>query len=522
MTIDLTRFSPGPLTDAQLNALVDAITAKFNGGVTTSDVASPLKLPGNLDMNSFEILNLYKLWNTRNLAERASGVSVQTVFDEINTAGGGVILLPADTTETLGTSGVSVGANTLIVGEGESSVFATTGTITNHMFRNKVNGDSGIHFVNLKIDNSGASSGNFEGVGFTRTSRCKFTDVLFAVGRRRGVLLTTDSASNPCDRTSFNRCTWLLTGTATAGLHMTDVSRVNVMECDFTQAVASSVGIQYSATGATSKCDRISIVDNEWVFTTGATQKGVEITAPATNGVKQLHVDQNSATSATATVSPWIDIVGSGTTLMSASSIDQNTYRSDGTTATAVIRIRSLRLFSICNNIISTDGTAIGILIGADARSGTAAGCAGFVADSNVISTDETCMAFCHPAGTDNFQLSVISNNSCIMDNAGTGNYEIWNLQADPTTFVMQLTIVGNNAGGSSVVGTWACYTGVGATGGGRAGNANNSFLILQGNVTVGTLVGNSAGDYFRETDVATRKCLTDTDDAGTATDNLR
>ena len=519
MTIDLTRFSPGPLTDAQLNALVDALTAKFNGGITTSDVAAPLKLPGNLDMNSFEILNLYKLWSTRNLAERSSSTTVQNVFDEINTAGGGVVLLPADTTETLGTSGVSVGANTLIVGEGESSVFATTGTITNHMFRNKVNGDSGIQFINLKIDNSGASAGNFEGIGFTRTSRVKFTDVLFAVGRRRGVLLTTDSASNPCDRTNFTRCTFLLTGTATAGLHMTDVTRVSVTDCDFSQSVASSVGIQYAATGATSKCDRISIIDNEWVFATGATQKGIEITAPATNGLKKLQCDQNVAVSATATVSPFIDIIGSGTNLMSNSSIDQNEYTSDGTTATAVIRIRSLRHFSISSNIISTDGTAVGILIGASARSGTAAGCAGFVADANVISTDTTGMAFCHPAGTDNFQLSVVSNNSVL--NETEGSYEIWNLQADPTTFVMQITITGNNAGGTSGV-CWACYTGVGVTGGGRAGNANNSFLILQGNVTVGTLVGNSVGDYFRETDVATRKCLTDTNDAGTATDNLR
>ena len=66
-------FAPGILTADQLNSLVSLLEAKFSGGIVTEDISWPLTAGGNLDMVQFEILNLYKLWNVRNLAERDSG-----------------------------------------------------------------------------------------------------------------------------------------------------------------------------------------------------------------------------------------------------------------------------------------------------------------------------------------------------------------------------------------------------------------------------------------------------------------
>ena len=255
-------FAPGVLTADQLNSLVALLEAKFAGGITTEDISWPLTAGGAIDMNQFELLHLARLWNTRNLAERASTDSVQDVLDDVNSEGGGVILLPSNSTETIGTAGVTVGSNTIIIGEGDTSVFATAGTATNHMFRNKANGNSNIQFLNLKLDNTNTGGGAFNIVNMQRVTKTRFTDLTLAVAAENGIVLTSDSAATSCVDAKIIRVKGTLTNTGDNLVLMKDVQDVTIDDCNFAISTNGSA-IGFSAVGATSNASNIQITNNK-------------------------------------------------------------------------------------------------------------------------------------------------------------------------------------------------------------------------------------------------------------------
>jgi hypothetical protein len=522
MSIVLDRFDPGVLTADQLNALVDAITAKFNGQIGVSDLSSPLKLPGVLDMQQFEILHLYKLWGAYNLAERASTVTLQNVLDTVNSAGGGVIMLPANYTETVGTGGVTVGSNTLFVGQGDTSLFTTGGTMTAGMFRNKANGNSGIHFMNLKIDTTAATGGTQDAVVWTRTVRARFTDVWFTTGRAYAVRLTTDSAASSCLDTNFFRCRFDVSSPAVGAVIMTDVQNANFQNCKFTQGVNTAIAVTFTALGATSNCDRITLDNCKFETSAGTTQSFVQVTAGATAGISDLAITNCKMQAVTATLDYFVDINGGSNTLKTMMRINNNTMRVStglGSLNKAGLRIRNCAKFEVCNNTMGfSSGNGMGFLIGASDASGAVGACTDYTVSENNITANHWGMAFVHPGSGDFDGVVVTDNNVHASLDSG---FAMWNLGGTATALTMKFNFSGNHATGTAPAG-WASYTDLGVTRGGRAGNANTSFLVWQGNVCANVLVGNTAGDDLRETETVTRKCLTDTDDAGAATDNIR
>jgi hypothetical protein len=485
-------FAPGVLTADQLNSLVELLEAKFAGGITTEDISWPLTAGGNIDMDQFELLHLARLWNTRNLAERASTESVQDVLDDINSEGGGVMLLPSNSTETIGTAGVTVGSNTIIIGEGDTSIFATAGTATNHMFRNKANGNSNIQFINLKLTNTNTGGGAYNIVNMQRVTKMRFTDLTLAVGAENGLVLTSDSAGTSCVDAKFVRVKGALTSGGDNLVLLKDVQDVTIDDCNFTISTNGSA-IGFSAVGATSNASKIAIVNNKLDLAYAATASMFSMVGPATTNFLGLNIVNNQMSNSVAASSIHIDVRYAG---LGGLHIVDNTILDLGGGASfdAGIRVRTAANFSVESNNIS--GGTVSILLGADARSGSAATVSDYVCSNNVVTcaTGGTCIAFVHNGTSMN---CIISENKVFSDSTTTGAFEIWNLAAHPTTLVFSAIITGNKAvRGSSTLG-WVNYTGMGTTRGGRAGAANNSYLLFMHNNVQGTVVSGAAGADF-------------------------
>ena len=503
MPIQITQFSPGVLTAAQLNALVDAVVAKFNGQVTTGDILFPLTAGGNIDMSQFDLLHVYKFWQSRNLSERASSVTFQDVLDQVNTAGGGIVLLPANSTEIVGTTGVTVGTNTVIMGQGDTSIFNTSGTFTNHMFRNKANGNSGIMFVGCRI--VGPTSGAFDAIAMTRTQNLKFVDCLLETYQKNAVSLRSDSAGSSCLDTHFERCRFQMATTASCvGLLAQDVQRLHVSNCKFDFQVSSSVGISLTALGATSNLEQVHIEHNDFIHTAGATQTDVLVAAGATNGIAAMSILDNDIKGASGTNTFGIDVDGGVYTVNASLRICDNDIR--GQFDSAAVRIRNCAMFHVDRNDINISGTGIGILTGATARSGAVASCGLFSCKNNIVVAAATCYVFTVPASST--MRGTIANNTGSCSSGTVAEFEIWSTGANPTTATFDTIITGNMVDDASAsVASWRCYTGIGATQGGRCGAANNSNLIFSANNAISTTFGGAgANDDFHNVSEGTTR----------------
>ena len=511
-------FSPGVLSADQLNSLVALLEAKF-GAIGTADIGWPLTAGGNIDMAQFELLHLARLWNVRNLAERDSSTTLQDVLDDIDSEGGGVALLPANETETVGTGGVTIGPNTLIAGQGHTSIFAVTGVLTNHTFRNKTEGDSGIYFLNCKITNEDSSGGAFNLVHLVEATTLKFVDVKFVNERAYAVGLSATTAGNPCIDSWFDRCIFDISGTG--GILLEDVNNVDIGKCKL-ELSGSAVGIVYSAEGIASDGVAIKIRHNYFDFESGSTASGIVMSGSSSNHLQALAIDQNDFNCVGDVVSA-IDVHRMVSADVHPHSIDGNKIFGDGTCDFG-IRVRQARNFSCNNNRIEVGG-GFGILLGADARSGTATAVSQFQACFNNVHSSDAAMVLVHPGVLvpNNFAGSTVFGNTLNSDNSQTtgGDLEIWNLGADPTTRTAHIIISANFSRASAAVGTM-CFVAMGTDRGGQFGEASDSYLVWQGNVSPNTLIGAAGNDDFAATDTTTDKCLTDADDAGASTDNIR
>lgn len=496
MPISLNQFSPGVLTAAQLNAIVDAVTAKFNGQITTGDMLWPLRAGGNIDLAQYDLLHVVKFWSTYNLAQRASGATLQSVLTTVNSAGGGVVLLPAGSTETIGSDGVTIGAKTIFLGEGESSVLATTtGALTASPMRNLATGNSGIQFVNLKFTSTG-TTGSVALITMTQTARTLFLNCWFSISTSRGVSLITGSTGSSCSNIHFERCQFDVNSASAVGIYMSDIQGVKITDCTFNVSGTSAIAVQYVANGATSNMERLSISDCDFNHTSGTTQYGIFLAGSGTTGGTQVQVHDNEFTGALTNVS-FIDL-----STLTAAEVCSNTIVATAVT-NAAIRLLAATNFIVDDNVVKltqASAAGIGILIGATARSGSASACTSYSCSTNNVTSSATCYAFGHP-GSGSMRANIIGNRA--YGTATVGEYEIWNLGANPTTYTFDSSIVGNMAaGGSGSAPGWACYTGVGATRGGRAGNANGSNLIFTNNNAVGTVFGTTTTDDFLLTNV--------------------
>lgn len=491
-------FAPGILTADQLNSLVTLLEEKFDGGIGTDDLGWPFTAGGNIDMAQFELLHLYKLWNVYNLAERDSSTTLQDVFDAVAGAGGGVVLLPANETETIGTGGVEVGPNTLIIGQGRTSIFATSGVLTNHMFRNVAAGNSGIKFVNCKLTNEGASGGTFDIIGFSRVEACQLIDVWMVVARENGVSFETNSAGSTNTNNAIIRGQFDVDGGA-AVVSATDVKGLKIRGAKINLQSGSSISaVVYSALGAASFGEGIHIEGNEVLVddsVTGGTVFG--FTGGATNGIPKCAVSGNEVEVGDSQIDYIIDFNSALGALHAAHN------EINGDVQLAAIRVQNSAAGTIIddNDIYTAGGTGIGILIGGTARSGSVAACKNFICSNNRVSAKSSAFVFVHPGSGNHFSSSIISGNTGISGTAGEAEFEIWNLgSATTTTYTGHLSISNNIADASTSAYGWKNYSDMGSTQGGSFGIASNSYLNFVGNVVQGTDLADSGGDFANTT----------------------
>lgn len=151
----LPTFADGILTASQLNAIVTAIEAKFAGGINSGDFSWPLTAAGNIDMAGFQILNIGKFWNAYSLADRSSSDSVQDVLDTLSGDGGGAAIVPGNYSEAIPADGITIPANVILVGDGESSELVINASPSNGMVRIESADDTAI--INLKLSGNTAA-----------------------------------------------------------------------------------------------------------------------------------------------------------------------------------------------------------------------------------------------------------------------------------------------------------------------------------------------------------------------------
>ena len=160
------------LTAEKMNAFRDAVEAKFAGGITPADWSWPFVVQGNIDFaGTYGIVSLKTFWNLINAQEYINaGGSLQSAIDAAQTAGGGCVVIPPDT--TIETNGVNItGSLTTIMGFGHSSVLKlSSGSSSGYFFRNATGGMTDIAILNVAFDGQNTGTGQ-AGVIIRRVSR---------------------------------------------------------------------------------------------------------------------------------------------------------------------------------------------------------------------------------------------------------------------------------------------------------------------------------------------------------------
>lgn len=114
-------------TLTQLNTwLGTTVTNKFAAAMTSADFFWPMEAGGDIDMDGNAVTGVAAMDGVYNLEERPGWQTCNQLFKLVESRGGGVVLLPGNTTQGASTgkdgiTGIKVGSNTTIKGHGYSS-----------------------------------------------------------------------------------------------------------------------------------------------------------------------------------------------------------------------------------------------------------------------------------------------------------------------------------------------------------------------------------------------------------------
>jgi hypothetical protein len=118
-------------TPTQMNDWMTTIKEKFNesgsDSVGPADLLWPLIAGGHLNISGYAISGVPTMMRLYNIAERRPWQTTTMIFNEVESRGGGAIVLPGNTTQDVGTdkdgkTGLRIGSNTIYQGCGISSV----------------------------------------------------------------------------------------------------------------------------------------------------------------------------------------------------------------------------------------------------------------------------------------------------------------------------------------------------------------------------------------------------------------
>lgn len=281
------------LTAAKLNSAMDTITAKFNAGLTTGDVAWPLAAGGNIDMSFFKFLNLPRFWNVYNIADRntGAGVTVQNVYDTVAAEGGGVIYVPQNT--TIQADFIDVDSNTSTVGANWTSVLQVSATPSRQFWiQDKVAGKQNIWFVNLKLD--GGPSITAGAASFRFSTRIKFINCWFDDWNDSYLRLTNNGTpGNACTDVELDHCLFDNGAAATPKVHL-ELVDVDGLDVSFTRFGLTTGGcIKAAVADIGQKVKKVRIVHSKFKVSATNTAAAILITK---TGPTALSLDQADLT----------------------------------------------------------------------------------------------------------------------------------------------------------------------------------------------------------------------------------
>lgn len=159
---------------AKLNQLGTALTTKFSGGVTGSDLVWPLVAQGAIDMNSqHTFTNLRTLWNVVNVDEYDTFSDAEAALP----ATGGTLFIPAGTTVT--TDGNTLTDEVCILGCGKASVLKLTTSASSGYLIRTATDLAGVDIVNVTIDGNAATGSGQDGIQIRKCSQVNIVNCWF-------------------------------------------------------------------------------------------------------------------------------------------------------------------------------------------------------------------------------------------------------------------------------------------------------------------------------------------------------
>lgn len=248
---------------AKLNQLGDAITTKFSGAVSPSDMTWPFVVEGNIDFDrTYGIIGLRTFWNIINADEYDSLDDAVTAAED---AGGTCILIPPDTTITA--DGVDIDTSGIvIVGCGKTSILKlTSGSTSGYLLRTGAGSLTDIAIENLTMD--GQSTGSAQaGIIVRRVDSFQMRNVWVKNFTGVGVTLTNDGTDgNACTDASLTKMRF--TGGSTTHLHVIDCDGLQIDGFKSTSAPAVAILMEPAASAGLIK--RIMLTNVEIETPTG-------------------------------------------------------------------------------------------------------------------------------------------------------------------------------------------------------------------------------------------------------------
>lgn len=501
------------LTAAKLNSAMDTITAKFNAGLTTGDLAWPLPAGGNIDMSFFKFLNLPRFWNVYNIADRntGAGVTVQNVYDTVAAEGGGVIYVPQNT--TIQADFIDVSSNTATVGANWTSVLQVSTTPSRTFWiQDKVVGITNVWFVNLKLD--GGPSVTAGAMAWRFSSNIKLINCLFDDWNDSYIRLTNNNTpGNACTDVEIDRCRFDngVHGTPKVHLELVDIDRLDVTFCRF--GTTSGGHIQANITDNGQKIRGVRIVHSKFRPTSSNTVASILLTKTGPTALTadqaDITIENNNFDGSSANSFGCIDL-----RYYQHFSVKHNKIHDSMTTLPA-IRAQNCDNFQIADNGIWNYTNGEGIVVGSQGYSTTPIG----------ARTDQPCNYF-----------QVMNNRLRNIGTAGivfTGGSKFWDVSNNRVIECSQLTTVtyaglefwfttnATDTGGSAINGnsgldgtvaapnqlagleTWSTG-GTGGAANSNVGGAGASNLRVVNNDLPGMTTG-GAGTDFAATSVPNR-----------------
>jgi len=268
----------------KLNALIDAIAAKFAAGVGAAELSWPLTAEGNLDMSIYEITGGRIIWGIVNAG------NYDTLDDAIAAAGsGGVVFVPPETTITAN-GAVLAGSGVTVIGAGPSSVLRLTAASTSGwLLATATAAQTGVLVANLTLDGNSATGTGQVGLLLRNDTSAFVSNVHFMNFSGPALRITNDgSDGSGCSQVTISNCTF--NGGSATHIYVDDGDEILISNCASNGAGTQGIGIQ---PGSASAAARIVV-------------SGMTIVSPGTEGI---YAQGPGAVFASSPISLWLSNV---------------------------------------------------------------------------------------------------------------------------------------------------------------------------------------------------------------------